>query len=294
MEFLIISGLSGAGKTRAADVMEDLDYYCVDNMPAALLPTFAELCMSAVERYEKVALVVDAREKDSMNELFEALAKLWDVGCEYSLLFLEADVQTIVKRYQETRRPHPLYRPGESLEMSIRREIKLLEPLRERADYVINTTGLTQGQLQKELYSIFVGENSKRQMAVSVVAFGFKYGIPIDADMVFDVRFLPNPFYVDELRELTGLDKPVQEFVLEQADAMEFLNKVKDLIAFLLPRYIDEGKHRLTIAVGCTGGQHRSVAVAHELTEFINNRLGQNASLTTRELGRDKIGGEHR
>ena len=292
MEFLIISGLSGAGKTRAADVMEDMNYYCVDNMPVALLPTFAELCMSASERYSKVALVVDAREKDSLQELFTALDKLWDVGCEYTILFLEADMQTIVKRYQESRRPHPLSKTGESLEMSIRREIKLLEPLRERADYVVNTTGLTQGQLQKKLFSYFAGENSKRQMAVNVVAFGFKYGIPIDADMVLDVRFLPNPYYVDELRELTGLDKPVREFVLRQADTREFLNKVRDLIAFLLPRYIDEGKHRFTIAVGCTGGQHRSVAVAAELTDFINDVLGHSASLTTREFSQSKNGGE--
>lgn len=269
MEFLIISGLSGAGKSRTADILEDLDYYCVDNMPIALIPKFAQICLAAGERYEKVALVTDIRERANFDELFEVLDGLWDLGCDYRILFVEADVANIVKRYKETRRRHPLALPGLSIEQSIENEIKLLAPVRERADYVINTTNYTLGNLQSELFRLFVGEGSSRKLVVNVMSFGFKHGIPLESDLVFDVRFLPNPFYVAELREKTGLDEPVANFVLRNPAAQEFVEKLRQMLRFLLPLYVEEGKMSLTIAIGCTGGRHRSVAIARALAEDI-------------------------
>lgn len=269
MEFLIISGLSGAGKSRTADMLEDLDYYCVDNMPIALIPIFAQLCMAANDRYRRVALVTDIRERASFEELFKVLDGLWELGCEYRILFVEADIPVIVKRYKETRRRHPLTAPGVTVEDSIRNEIKLLAPVRERADYVINTSNLTLGMLQSELYRLFVGEKPESRMMVNVMSFGFKYGIPIESDLVFDVRFLPNPFYVSELRSMSGLDAPVSEFVFKSAETRTFMSRIEELIKFLLPLYVDEGKLSLTVAIGCTGGRHRSVAIAKALSDSI-------------------------
>lgn len=282
MEFLIISGLSGAGKSRTADILEDLDFYCVDNMPVALLPKFAELCLATRGRYERVALVTDVRERDSFDELFKALDSLWEMELDYRILFVEADAATIVKRYKETRRRHPLAPEGGSIEAAVRREINLLENVRERADYVINTSNLTLGQLQGEIYRLFVGESLSRALAVNVMSFGFKYGLPIEADLVFDVRFLPNPYYVSELKSRTGMEKPVRDFIMKYDITGEFLSRLYELIRFLLPHYVEEGKHTLTIAVGCTGGRHRSVAVANELTEFIK-QLGYDAKLSNRD-----------
>jgi UPF0042 nucleotide-binding protein len=270
MEFLIISGLSGAGKSRASDMLEDLDYYCVDNMPIALIPIFAQLCMAANDRYDRVALVTDIRERASFEELFSVLDGLWELGCDYHILFMEADPSVIVKRYKETRRRHPLAGPGITIEQAINNEISLLAPVRERADYIINTSSTTLGELQSEVYRLFVGDDAKQKLTVNVMSFGYKYGIPIESDLVFDVRFLPNPFYVAELRELCGLDKPVSDFVFKRPETQQFMEKLKDLVDFLLPRYVDEGKMALTISIGCTGGRHRSVAVAKALAEYIS------------------------
>ena len=272
MEFLIISGLSGAGKSRAADMLEDLGYYCVDNMPIALIPKFAQICMAASESYERVALVTDIRERASFEELFRVLDSLWDLGCDYRILFMEADPANIVKRYKETRRRHPLAGPGVSIETAIENEIKLLAPVRERADYIINTSNLTLGMLQGELYRLFVGGDTKRKLVVSVMSFGYKYGIPLESDLVFDVRFLPNPYYVAELRELTGLDDPVSEFVFRSPETQEFMKRLENLIGYLLPLYVEEGKLGLTIAVGCTGGRHRSAAIAKGLADYIEEQ----------------------
>lgn len=282
MEFLIISGLSGAGKSQTADILEDLDFYCVDNMPVALLPRFAELCLATRGRYERVALVTDVREKDGFSELFKALDSLWEMDCEYKILFVEADVPTIVKRYKETRRRHPLAAEGCSIEEAVTRERGLLESVRERADFIINTSTLTIGQLQNEIYRIFVGENVSDLLQINVMSFGFKYGLPIEADLVFDVRFLPNPFYVAELRQKTGMDEDVRDFIMRYDVAKDFLGLLTNLISFLLPQYLEEGKHSLTIAVGCTGGRHRSVAVANALNEFIKEQ-GHNSVLINRD-----------
>ena len=283
MEFLIISGLSGAGKSRTADILEDLDYYCVDNMPIALITKFAQLCLAAGEQYEKVALVTDIRERANFDELFKVLDGLWDLGCDYRILFVEANPVNIVKRYKETRRRHPLAVPGVSIEDAITSEIKLLAPVRERADYIINTTDLTIGMLQSEIYRLFVSEDSKRKLVVNVMSFGYKYGIPIESDLVFDVRFLPNPFYVSELRELSGLDEPVSQFVFQNEITREFIIRLKDMIKFLLPLYVEEGKMSLSISIGCTGGHHRSVAIAKALSEYIEG-LGYAAQNINRDI----------
>ena len=283
MEFLIISGLSGAGKSRTADILEDLDYYCVDNMPIALIPKFAQICLAAGERYEKVALVTDIRERANFDELFEVLDGLWDIGCDYRIVFVEADPAIIVKRYKETRRRHPLAVPGTTIEDAIANEVKLLAPVRERADYVINTSHTTLGQLQSEIFRIFVGEDSKRKLVVNVMSFGYKYGIPLESDLVFDVRFLPNPFYVAELRDLNGLDEPVSQFVMQNDVTKEFMDKLENIIKFLLPLYVEEGKMSLSISIGCTGGHHRSVAVSKALTDYIEG-LGYAAQNINRDI----------
>ena len=270
MEFLIITGLSGAGKSRAADVLEDLDYYCVDNMPVALIPRFAELCLDAHGRYERVALVTDVREREGFGELLGILDDLETMDCQVRILYMDADTRTLVRRYKESRRPHPLSGHGVSIEQAIQREQELLAPIKERADFVVNSANLTLGMLQNRLFGLFAGDGKKREIDVTVMSFGYKHGIPLDADLVFDVRFLPNPFYVEELRPLCGLDRPVSDFVFSYPQTRMFMQKVEELIDFLLPYYIEEGKLGLTIAIGCTGGRHRSVAIAAELNKYLN------------------------
>ncbi len=283
MKFLIISGMSGAGKTRAADVLEDMDYYCVDNMPAALLPKLAEFCMGMGGRYEKVALVTDIRDKEGVDAIFDSLDQLWGLGCDYQILFMEADLPTIVKRYKESRRPHPLQAEAGSLEAAVRLESQRMNRLRMNADYVIDTSSLTLGMLQTEIYKRFMGDATERSIELTVMSFGFKYGIPIEADMVLDARFLPNPYYKEELRGKSGLDREVCDFIFGHAAASEFMQHLKRLMAFLLPLYVEEGKSSFTIAVGCTGGRHRSVAVAAAIAETVR-ALGYGAKLTHRDI----------
>lgn len=271
MDFLIITGLSGAGKSRAADIMEDLDYYCVDNMPVALMPRFAELCIATGGRYEKVALVTDVREKDGFGELLKTLDKLKEMNCNCRILYMDADVRTLVRRYKESRRPHPLAMPGSTVEEDVRREVELLAPVRERADFVVNSSSLTLGMLQNRLFSLFAAEGVKRGLDITVLSFGYKHGLPMDADLVFDVRFLPNPFYVEELRPLCGLDTPVAEFVFSYQQTRTFMEKIEEMLDFLIPLYIEEGKLALTVAIGCTGGRHRSVAIAAALSEHLRS-----------------------
>ena len=269
MEFLIITGLSGAGKTRAADVLEDLDYYCVDNLPVALMTRFAELCLDTRGRYEKVALVTDIRDREGFGELPNTIEELRKMDCDVRILYMDADVPTLVRRYKESRRPHPLAEKGVSTEEAVHKEEELLAPIKRSADYVVNSSSMTLGVLQNRLFSLFAGEGRKRGLDVTVMSFGFKHGIPLDADLVFDARFLPNPFYVDELRPLSGLDRPVAEFVFSHPQTRSFLEKLEDMISFLLPYYVEEGKLTLTIAIGCTGGRHRSVALASALHKHL-------------------------
>ena len=286
MKFLIITGMSGAGKSRAADVLEDLDYYCVDNMPAPLLPKLAEFCLGMGGRYEKVALVTDIRDGGGADAVFAALDKLVDLGCRYEILFLEADKPTIVKRQKESRRPHPLQAEAGSLGAAIDLEIERLAPLREKADHILDTSDLTLGMLQAELYRIFSDSPEGRTLQVTVMSFGFKFGLPLEADMVLDARFLPNPFYVQELRSLTGMDDAVYNYVFGSDVSNEFLLWITGLIEFLIPKYIEEGKHIFTVAIGCTGGRHRSVAVARAVAERIR-ALGCETELINRDLKRE-------
>ncbi len=283
MQFLIITGMSGAGKSRAADVLEDLDFYCVDNMPAELMPMFARLCMATKGRYEKVALVTDVREKNGFGELLHILDGFDELEFDYKILYMDADVKTLVRRYKETRRPHPLAQDGESLESSIRREEKLLEPIKKRSDYIIDTGSLTLGMLQNRLYSIFAEDGQKKSVTVNVVSFGYKFCIPTDADLVFDVRFLPNPFYVDDLRTMSGLDNPVRDYIFSSSSAGDFLKMLYEMVDYLLPLYAEEGKLSLNIAVGCTGGRHRSVAVASALYDHLK-KAGAKVTFTNRDM----------
>ena len=284
MEFLIVTGLSGAGKTQAANFLEDLDYYCVDNMPAALLKPFAEFCLASQGRFKKVALVTDIRAQENFDELFQALEALRDLDCTFRILFIEAPVDVIVRRYKETRRPHPLTRPGLTILDAVQREIALMQPVRRRADYIIDTGSTNLNQLHREIVRLFT-EGGKSTMPVNVIAFGYKYGIPLEADLVLDVRFLPNPFYVEELKALSGLDQAVYDYVMDRPDTAEYMSKLTSFLDFQLPRFQEEGKPSLTVAVGCTGGRHRSVAVARTLTDYLLEH-GQIARLICRDLNR--------
>ena len=284
MEFLIVTGLSGAGKTQAAHFLEDLDYYCVDNMPSALLQPFAEFCIASQGRFNKVALVTDVRAHESFDTLFRALESLRALDCTFRILFLEAPESTLVRRYKETRRPHPLAAPGETVQDAVRKEIALMQPVRERADYIINTHNLTLGQLHKKLLRLF-SDGGEATLPINVIAFGYKYGLPIEADLVLDVRFLPNPYYIEELKALSGLDQAVYDFVMQQPDTQEYMRLLTAFLDFQLPRFQEEGKPSLTVAVGCTGGRHRSVSVARALTDYLLEH-GQNARLICRDLNR--------
>ena len=269
MQFLIITGLSGAGKTRAADVLEDLDYYCVDNLPVALMTRFAELCLDTRGRFERVALVTDLRDREGFGELPTIIEELRKMDCDVRILYMDADIPTVVRRYKESRRPHPLAEKGMSTEDAVHREEELLAPIKRSADYVVNSSSMTLGVLQNRLMALFSEDGRQRGLDVTVMSFGFKHGIPLDADLVFDARFLPNPFYVDELRPLSGLNRPVAEYVFSHQQTRTFLEKLEELIAFLLPYYVEEGKLSLTIAIGCTGGRHRSVALAAALHKHL-------------------------
>ena len=272
MEILIISGLSGGGKSKAASFLGDSGFYIVDNMPAAMILKFAEFCAAGGGRYARVALVYDVRTAESFTELFDVLDKLKSMEGVCRMLFLDASPAAIIKRYKESRRRHPLEKEVDSLEEAVEKERELMQPVRRRADFVIDTTQLPTSKLRSELLRIFNGEGEQAGMTVSVTSFGFKYGLPLEADLVLDVRFMPNPFYIQELRHQTGLDKPVSDYVFGFQQTQDFLRKVKDLLGFTLPLYAEEGKTGLVIAVGCTGGHHRSVAIAHALTEFIRER----------------------
>ena len=285
MKFLIVSGMSGAGKSKAASILEDFGFYCVDNMPVALIPNFAEICMANQGKYEKVALVTDVRGGETFNKLFESLSKLEQMGCPYEILFVEASPETIVHRYKESRRKHPLSSGFMPIEEAVRNERQVLKSVRDRANYIIDTTALSTAKLRDQLRKLFASGEPAAQMSVNVVSFGYKYGIPIEADLVLDVRFLPNPFYIDELRHKCGLDQEVYDFVFQFQQTQDFMKYLERLIAFLLPLYNEEGKSVLVIAVGCTGGQHRSVAVTKALAEFIR-RKGYQASESHRDMTR--------
>lgn len=286
MEFVIISGLSGAGKSKAASFMEDMDFFCVDNLPAPLIPKFAELGMAGSGEYDRVVLVTDVRGGTNFDALFRALDDLKAMKCAYRILFMDASDEVIIKRYKETRRSHPLGEECDSLEEAIELERKMLAPLRERAEYIIDTSNLSTAKLKGELRRLFArGGSTEGRMEVRVASFGFKHGVPMEADLVFDVRFLPNPYYVADLRPLTGLDERVRDYVFSSPQTGEFMDRLEEFVGWLLPRYEEEGKTALVIAVGCTGGHHRSVAVAHALAERLRKNGGPVAE-SHRDMGR--------
>lgn len=287
MEFVIISGLSGAGKSRAASFMEDMGYFCVDNLPVPLIAKFAELGMAGAEEYGRVVLVTDVRAGSAFDQLIPALDALEAMKCPYRILFMDSSDSAIIKRYKESRRSHPLAEECGRLEDAIAREREMLQPLRERADYIIDTSSLPTAKLKGELRRLFRRESADGEsMQVSVISFGFKHGLPLEADLVLDVRFLPNPFYVAELRHQTGLDQGVRDFVFQSGQTEELMNRMNALLEFLLPSYVEEGKTALVIAIGCTGGHHRSVAIAHELAAMIAAK-GYSVTENHRDLARN-------
>ena len=272
MYFLIVSGMSGAGKSRAVATFEDLGYYCVDNLPIALIPRFAEICLAATERYERVALVTDVRAGGDFQQLFDSLDSIKSMGCDYRILFLNTDTPTLIRRFKETRRKHPLMEKGIGMTAAIEKERSMLAALQSRADFVVDTTGLSAAGLRERLLALFAGTDGGGAFEVIVQSFGFKYGIPPESDLVFDVRFLPNPYYEMSLREKNGTDPEVRDYVFQGGMADELMQHWTSTIDFLLPRYVAEGKANVIISIGCTGGKHRSVAIAEALSEHLRGR----------------------
>ena len=269
MRLVIITGLSGAGKSQAIRCMEDFGYYCIDNMPPVFIPKFAELCYSSGGKLDRVAMVSDIRGGELFSQLFESLRELQAHGYPYEILFLDASDAALVKRYKESRRMHPLSGGTDGrLKDAIARERRLLAEVRSKANSLIDTTDMSQKQLRAELAAIFANDGCG-SMNVNILSFGFKYGIPIDADMVFDVRFLPNPFYIPELKKHTGMERCVADYVLSFEQSRKFLQMLKDMLDFLMPQFVEEGKRHLVIAIGCTGGKHRSVTFAEALFKHL-------------------------
>ena len=272
MRFVIVTGMSGAGKSSAMKILEDDGFFCVDNLPVSLLSTFIELTEGSSEPLERVALGLDIRAgHNSLAEAAPVIESLKKEGYTLEILFMEAETKVLVKRYKETRRMHPLAKGGR-MAAAIEEERECLKDLKKQADYIIDTTTLLIRELKQELDRIFVQNEDFCNFYLTILSFGFKYGIPADADLVFDVRFLPNPYYNEKLRPLTGNDKPIQDFVMGCPQAVEFMDKLEDMINFLIPNYILEGKNSLVIAVGCTGGKHRSVTLANELYRRLSNK----------------------
>ena len=269
MRFVVVTGMSGGGKLTAIRFLEDMGYYCVDNLPVRLIDPFMELVSAPGNEISKVVLGLDVRADKSFDNVEQVLTALKKKGYQYEILFMDASDEVLIKRYKETRRAHPVSPTGR-VEDGIAREREILKQIKSDADYVIDTSGLLTRVLKEELIRIFVEDKKYNSLMISLMSFGFKRGIPSDADLVFDVRFLPNPFYIDSLKHLTGNDKPVRDYVMSFPEAEQFMDKLVDLITFLIPGYIKEGKNQLVIAIGCTGGQHRSVTIANALAE----RLG--------------------
>lgn len=264
MRFVIVTGMSGSGKRTAMKMLEDVGFYCVDNLPVALIEKFVELITTPASEVNKVALGLDVRADQSFGGVRRILDQLKENGYLFEMLFLEADDNVLLKRYKETRRLHPLSPEGRVVD-GIHREREILKEIREKADYIIDTSQLLTRELKEEIDDIFVRNKEYNSLIVTILSFGFKKGIPADADLVFDVRFLPNPFYIDELKYKTGNDKEVQDYVMSFSEAGAFLQKLTDMLDFLIPNYVKEGKHQLVIGIGCTGGKHRSVTLANAL-----------------------------
>lgn len=268
MRFVIVTGMSGAGKSTTLKMMEDMEFFCIDNMPIPLIPKLAELIAVPNGEISKVALGLDIRSGQNLKELDKILDQMDEHNISYEILFLDANDTTLIKRYKETRRSHPLAGDGR-VEQALQEERKAIQFLKDRASYILDTSRMLTRELKQELADIFMNNREYKNMYITVLSFGFKYGIPSDADLVFDVRFLPNPYYIEELRPLSGNDKPIQDYVMQNDAAKEFLGKLTDMVSFLIPHYVSEGKSQLVIAVGCTGGKHRSVTLANALYDHL-------------------------
>ena len=284
MRFIIVTGISGAGKTTTLKFFEDMGYFCVDNLPISLITKFAELSRNE-EQYNvgQIALGIDIRGGQALSELQGVLEELNKQNHSYEILFLEADNATLIKRYKESRRSHPLAPEG-NIEEGIRRERKELDFLAKQADYTINTSTLLTKELKMQLESIFKENKEYKNLFVTVMSFGFKYGIPADADLLFDVRFMPNPYYIDSMKQKTGNDKEVRDYVTNNPVTKEFMERLTGMVRFLIPNYISEGKSQLVIAVGCTGGRHRSVTIANELYEDLSKDANYGIKILHRDV----------
>lgn len=286
MKFVIVTGLSGAGKTQAIRSFEDLGYFCVDNLPPTLIPKFAEACFQTDGKIDRVALVMDIRGGKFFDAIFESLKYLEEQEYQYEILFLDASDEALIKRFKETRRNHPLSPDGRVLN-GITLERNRLREVRDRANNIIDTTKLSTRELKEKINSIYsVDGKVDEDLYITVLSFGFKYGIPVDSDLVFDVRFLPNPFYIPELKQFSGNDDPVKEYVMGYEVSRDFVSKLNDMLKFLVPNYIKEGKRQLIISIGCTGGRHRSVAIANEIYKNLLDQ-GHKATIEHRDISED-------
>lgn len=289
MRFVVVTGMSGAGKSTALKMLEDMGYFCVDNLPVPLIPKLAELLVVPGSEMNKAALGVDIRSGESFRQLEAVMRELDSARFQYEILYLESSDDVLIKRYKETRRFHPLSGKSGRVDEGIRRERKKLDFLKKKADYLVDTSHMLTRELRKELAKIFVQNKEYKNLYITVLSFGFKYGLPSDADLVFDVRFLPNPYYIEELRPLSGNDRAVRDYVMENDKAGEFLKKLLDMTEFLIPNYIAEGKTQLVIGIGCTGGKHRSVTLANELYEALGKAENYGIRIEHRDIGKDTI-----
>ncbi len=289
MRCVIVTGMSGAGKSTALKMLEDVGYFCVDNLPVPLIPKMADLLRVPGSELNKAALGVDIRSGESLAEMAKVMEELDAAGMKYEILFLESSDGVLIKRYKETRRFHPLAGNDGRVDEGIRKERERIAFLRKKADYLIDTSHMLTRELKAELNKIFVRNKEYKNLYISVLSFGFKYGIPADADLVFDVRFLPNPYYIEELRPKSGNDREVRDYVMKNRKAEEFLDKMTDLVEFLIPNYVQEGKTQLVIAIGCTGGKHRSVTLANGLFEALSQNENYGIRIEHRDIGKDAI-----
>ena len=289
MRCVIVTGMSGAGKSTALKMLEDVGYFCVDNLPVQLIPKMADLLRVPGSELNKAALGVDIRRGQSLDELAEVLGELDGAGMKYEILFLESSDNVLIKRYKETRRFHPLAGNDSRVDEGIQKERERILFLKKKADYLIDTSHMLTRELKRELNKIFVQNKEYKNLYISVLSFGFKYGIPPDADLVFDVRFLPNPYYIEELRPHSGNDRQVRDYVMDNKKAEIFLEKMTDLVEFLIPNYVQEGKTQLVIGIGCTGGKHRSVTLANELFEILSKNENYGLRIEHRDIGKDTV-----
>lgn len=291
MRFVIVTGMSGAGKSTAMKMMEDIGFFCIDNLPIQLVDKLVEFYEKFESNIDKVAVGIDVRDIEGLEHIETTLTSLAEKKVLYDILFLDAENEVLIKRYKETRRNHPLA-GRERIESGILREREKLEFLKKKATYIIDTSQLLTRELKMELEKIFVQEQDYKNLFVTILSFGFKYGIPSDSDIVMDVRFLPNPYYVDGLRAKTGNDKEIQDYVMQFEEAQVFLDKLEDLVKFLIPHYIEEGKNQLVISIGCTGGKHRSVTLANELYRRLQSEKDYGLKIEHRDIAKDALRGK--